>query len=138
MALFLGATRNRQSRNVLRGHHHMAGLGAAAGMFLAAAVIPLATTPVASGDMIDHISTVGGPVHFDPPGGDDGNGGQGGAGGHGGNGGQGGAGGHGGNGGHGGMGGAPGAGGAGGAGGAPGPGGQPGQPGQPGHAGQPS
>src|ERR1700751_593813 len=109
MALFLGATRNRQSRNVLGRHRHMAGLGAAAGMFLAAAVIPLASTPVASGDMIDHISTVGGPAHFDPPGGSDGNGGQGGTGGHGGNGGQGGAGG---NGGHGGMGGAPGAGGA--------------------------
>jgi hypothetical protein len=122
MALFLGATRNRQSRNVLRRHHHMAGLGAAAGMFLAAAVIPLATTPVASGDMIDHINTVGRPAHVDPPGG---------------NGGQGGAGGHGGNGGHGGMGGAPGAGGAGGAGGAPGPGGQPGKPGEPGKPGQP-
>ena len=68
---FSCATRNRQSHNVLRRHRHMAGLGAAAGMFLAAAVIPLATTPVASGDMIDHISMVGGPAHFDPPGGDE-------------------------------------------------------------------
>src|SRR6201987_1438432 len=102
MALFLGATRNRQSRNVLGPPGHMAGFGCAAGMFLAAGVIPLATTPVASGDMIDHISTVGGPAHFDPPGGSDGNGGQGGTGGNGGNGGQGGAGG---NGGHGGLGG---------------------------------
>src|ERR1700739_1190148 len=85
MALFFGAPRNRQSRNVLRRHRHVAGLGAAAGMVLAAAVIPLAPTPVASSDMIDHISTVGGPAHFDPPGGNDGNGGQGGTGGHGGN-----------------------------------------------------
>src|ERR1700759_3009847 len=108
MRLFFGATRNRQSRNVLRRPRHVAGLGAAAGMVLAAAVIPLATTPVAGSDIINHISTLGAPAHFDPPGGNDGNGGQGGTGGHGGNGGQGGAGG---NGGHGGMGGGPRAGG---------------------------
>jgi hypothetical protein len=142
MASYRGTKRNRQSRNVLRHRRRAAGLGAVAGMFLAAAVIPLAGTPVASGDVIDHISTVGGAAHFDPPGGQGGAGGQGGNGGAGG---QGGAGGHGGNGGHGGQGGAggmagpggaPGAGGAGGAGGAPGPGGQPGAPGAPGAPGQ--
>jgi hypothetical protein len=139
MASCLGAARIRRPRNVLRSRRHVAGLGAAAGIFLAAAVIPLAATPVASGNMTDHINTVGGPAHFDPPGGNGGQGGNGGAGGQGGAGGHGGNGGHGGQGGAGGMagpGGAPGAGGAGGAGGAPGPGGQPGAPGAPGAPGQ--
>jgi hypothetical protein len=123
-----GTKRNRQSRNVLRHRRRMAGLGAATGMFVAAAVTPLATAPAAGADLVNPVvNTVSGPALFDPPGGD-GGGGQGGAGGHGG---------HGGNGGSGGAGGAPGAGGAGGAGGAPGPGGQPGEPGQPGQPGHP-
>jgi hypothetical protein len=134
LARHRGSKRNRQSRNVLRHRRGIAGLGAAAGMFLAAAVTPLATAPAAGADSVNPVvNTISGPALFDPPGGD-GGGGQGGAGGHGGAGGNGG---HGGNGGSGGAGGAPGAGGAGGAGGAPGPGGQPGQPGHPGQPGQP-
>ncbi|MFZ0718004.1 hypothetical protein, partial [Mycobacterium sp.] len=82
----------------------MAVLGAAGGIFLAAAASSLITATVASADLAHPaVNTVSGPAFFDPPGGD-GGGGQGGAGGHGGNGGQGGAGG---NGGHGGMGGSP-------------------------------
>lgn len=119
--------RNCQPHNVLRHRSRNAGFGAATGMFIAAAVTPLATAPAAGADLVNTVSR---PALFDPPGGN-GDGGQGGAGGHGGAGGNGG---HGGNGGSGGAGGAPGAGGAGGA---PGPGGQPGQPGQPGHPGQP-
>jgi hypothetical protein len=139
MARHRDTKRNRQSRNVLRHRRRIAGLGAATGMFVAAAVAPLATTPAAGADLVNPVvNTVSSLAVFDPPtgtgGGDStdpttpgmaGGGGQGGAGGHGGNGGSGGAGG------------APGAGGAGGAGGAPGPGGQPGEPGQPGHPGQP-
>jgi hypothetical protein len=137
MARHRDTKRNRQLRNVLRHRRRMAGLGAATGMFLAAAVTPLATAPAASADLVNPVvNTVSGPALFDPPAGTGGDstapttpgGGQGGAGGHGG---------HGGNGGSGGAGGAPGAGGAGGAGGAPGPGGQPGAPGQPGKPGQP-
>ena len=117
MARHRGSKRNRQSRNVLRHRRGIAGLGAAAGMFLAAAVTPLATAPAAGADSVNPVvNTISGPALFDPPGGN---------------------GGHGGNGGSGGAGGAPGAGGAGGAGGAPGPGGQPGQPGHPGQPGQP-
>jgi hypothetical protein len=118
----LRTKRNRQSHNVRTHRRRMAGLGAATGLFLAAAVTPLATAPVAGADLAHPVvNTVSGPALFDPPGGD-GGGGQGGNGGHGGSGGAGGA---------------PGAGGAGGAGGAPGPGGQPGQPGHPGQPGQP-
>ena len=49
------AERNRQSRNERTFHRQAAGLGATAGMFLAAAVIPLVTTPVANAGTIDHI-----------------------------------------------------------------------------------
>ncbi len=60
----------------------VAGLGAAAGMFLTAAVTPLATAPAASADLVNPVvNTVSAPAHFDPPGGGGGNGGQGGAGG---------------------------------------------------------
>jgi hypothetical protein len=137
MANWLGAKRNHQSHNRLRHLRHVTGLGAVAGTFLAAAVIPLATGPAAHADVVNPTAmTASGPAHSDPPGGNGGNGGAGGQGGRGGNGGAGGQGGHGGQGGAAGAGGAPGAGGAGGAGGAPGPGGQPGAPGAPGQPGQ--
>jgi hypothetical protein len=147
--------------------HHVVGVGTAAGIFLAAAMTPLATAPIANADA-DHpiISTVSGSALFDlmpdaggtafgagakgvagklptSGGGNDGSGGAGGAGGSGGVGGKGGKGGAGGAGGRGGN------GGAGGTGGAPGLGGQPGQggaggapglggtPGEPGQPGQP-
>jgi hypothetical protein len=125
---------NRRSGGV-KAYRHVVGLSAAAGAFLAAAVIPLTTAPTANAGIVDPvINTVGSLSVFEPrPGGDgagatarggnDDNGGNGGNGGSGGSGGRGGAGGKG------------GAGGRGGAGGAPGPGGIPGQPGAPGQPG---
>ena len=68
MARHRDTKRNRQSRNVLRHRRRIAGLGAATGMFVAAAVAPLATTPAAGADLVNPVvNTVSGLAVFDPP-----------------------------------------------------------------------
>jgi hypothetical protein len=120
------SARDRRPRKVI----NVAGLGASAGIVLAAALTILGAASTACAHTVGGVAVVhpgGAGIAADDPSGDGGNG-SGGAGGNGGAGGKGGAGGNGGIGGH---------GGAGGNGGASGPGGQPGEGGQGGAGGAP-
>lgn len=121
------SARDRRPRKVI----NVAGLGASAGIVLAAALTTLGAASTACAHTVGGVAVVhpgGAGIAADDPSGDGGSGGAGGKGGAGGNGGAGGKGGAGGIGGH---------GGAGGNGGASGPGGQPGEGGQGGAGGAP-